>query len=290
MLAGLLTDDVLATPVITALSALQPESVAAVIENRGAWLDMATDTTRIRLALVRGFGWLPTTSATCESSLQRQGLQHASSLVRAAAALSMRDALTSPVLTALVHGVLSSDRLLALACRSRLQDIGHALFEPATKALGENSESDVYGNRHADEAGARRWLLLQVLQQTAMDTDHFQRLAAGISDDELAGGICRWNRPRIEILRRVMQHGNARVRLASIFAFDRLCAEEKVGCLTLLLGDIDRTVRRRAYRRLRRYLTTQKGTVSPGHVSLAAWWRSPRRCIQLLVLSTKMKR
>ena len=289
VLAGLLTEDVLAASAAVALSALQPESVAAVTESIRSWLDTEPDTTRTRLGLVRGFVWLATISVTFESALQQRGLQHPNAMVRAAAVLSVHDVETKLVVPALVHGVLGSDILLALACRSRLLGIGEPLFEPAMKALCRNAEPDVYGNLHPAETGARQWLLSQLLQQVPMDSERFRLFAAGISEDELAGCLRRWHAPRIEILRHAMRHGCARVRTASVIALGRIDVPEKAGCLTTLLGDINHTVRRKAYRTLRRYLTRRQGAVSLGPLPLAAWWHSPRRCIQLLILSARVK-
>ena len=289
-LAELLTDDVLAASAAAALSNLQPESGAAVMEVLRVWLNTNADTTRTRLGLVRGFSWLATTSAMCERTLQEQGLQHSSVLVRAAAALSLRNVLTMPVVSALVHGALGSDALLVLACRDRLQDMGEALFEPIMDALQENAGADVYGNRHPADVDARRWLLLQLLQQTVMDAERFQKISAGMPPDELAAALCRLDAPRIETLQHAMRHRDARVRTASIIALGRIDADAKAGSLAFLLGDIDHTVRRKAYRTLRRYVVMRQRGVSFAHLPLAAWWRSPRRCIQLLVLSYRWKK
>ncbi|MEO7067257.1 MAG: hypothetical protein ABI114_10145 [Rhodanobacter sp.] len=289
-LAELLTDDVLAAPAATALSNLQPASVTAVMQALHAWLSPKAETTRTRLGLIRGFSWLATTSTMCERALQEQGLQHASTLVRAAAALSMYNDVTMPVVSALAHGVLGSDALLALACRSRLQKMGEPLFEPIIDALRANIEEDVYGNRHPAEAGARRWLLIHLLRQTVMDTERFQQISADVPADELAAALYRLNAPRIEVLQHAMRHGDARVRTASIIALGRIDADATASCLAFLLGDVNHTVRRKAYRTLRRYLMTRPGEISSFRLSLAAWWRSPRRCLQLLVLSSRPKK
>ena len=284
-LAELLTDDVLAAPAAAALSDLQPESAAAVMEVLRAWLNTNADTTRTRLGLIRGFSWLATTSTMGERALQEQGLQHPSVLVGAAAALSMRNLVTTPVVSALVHGALGSDALLVLACRNRLQEIGETVFEPIMDALRENAGADVYGNRHPADVDARRWLLLTLLQHTSMDTERFRKITAGVPADELAAALCRLDAPRIETLQHAMRHRDARVRIASIIALSRVDAEAKADCLAFLLGDIDHTVRRKAYRGLRRYTVMEQREVSFVHLPLAAWWRSPRRCIQLLLLS-----
>ena len=289
-LSGLLIDDVLAASAAIALSALQPESIAAVTESIRSWLNTNSETTRTRLGLVRGFGWMGAISATGESALQERGLQHLSTLVRAAAALSMHDAKAPRVVAAFVHGALASDVMLALACRHRLQDVGEMLFDPAMNALGENAEPDIYGNFHPAEAEARQALLLQLLQQTTMTAERFRQFTAGVPADELAACLLHWDTPRIETLRHAVQHPSARVRTASITALSRVDAEEKIGCLAGLLGDVDHTVRRNAYRALGRHLATRQGTVSLGHLPLAAWLRSPRRCIQLLVLSAWVRK
>jgi hypothetical protein len=247
-----------------------------------AWLDAETDTARTRLGLVRGFGWLATTPGNRDEELQRQGLRHASAAVRAAAALAVRDVEAEPVVGALVHGALGSDGLLALACRHRLRHAGATLFEPATDALRTNAEPDVYGNLHPAGTDARRWLLLQALQQAPMCAERFRRIAACVSPDELAACLHRWDTPRIETLRHGLRHDDARVRAASAAALDRIGANEKAGCLTGLLGDADPAVRREAYSALRRCLAARQGKVSLRDLPPAAWWRGPLRCIRLL--------
>ena len=289
-LAGLLTDDVLAASAALALSALQPESVAAVTERIGGWLDPNLDTTRTRLGLVRGFGWMAAISTTGESAVQERGLKHPSALVRVAAALAIHNASATPVVAALVHGALGSDAMLALACRHRLEDVGDMLFDPAMNALCGNAETDIYGNVHPADAEARQSLLLQLLQQTTMTAERFRRVTADVAVDELAACLHRWNTPRIETLRITMRHGDARLRIASITALARVESEEKTDCLTDLLGDVDHMVRRKAYGALRRHLATRQDQVSLGHLPLAAWWRGPRRCIQLLVLFARVRK
>ena len=285
-LAGLLTDDVLAASAAVALSALQPESVAAVTESVRSWLDTNSDTTPTR----RCFGWMAAISAACESALQERGMQQPSTLVRAAAALSMHDARATPVVAALVHGALGSDVMLALAGRQGLQDVDEMLFDPAMNALCGNSEPDIYGNLHPAEAEARQSLLLQLLQQTTMNAERFLQVNAGVPVDEFAACLCHWDTPRIETLKLAPQHGDTHVRIASAIALGRVDGDEKVGCLADLLDDIDHIIRRQAYRTLRRYLATRQGKASLGHLPPAAWWRSPRRCIQLIVLSARVRK
>lgn len=289
ILVELLTDDVLAAPAADALSALQPESATEVTAALHAWLNTNAETTRTRLGLIRGFSWLATAPTIGERTLQEQGLQHANALVRAAVALSMRDVRAVPVVSALIHGVLGSDALLGLACRSRLQKMDEPLFESIMDALRANTEADVYGNRHPADADGRRWLLIQLLQRTVIDAARFQQITAGVPADELAAALCRLEVPRIETLQHAMRHDDARVRTASIIALGRIDANVKVGCLTFLLGDTNHTVRRMAYRTLRRHLVMRQGEVSPFRLPLAAWWRSPRRCIQLIVLSSRAR-
>lgn len=180
--------------------------------------------------------------------------------------------------------------MLALACRQRLQDVGELLFDPAMNALCENIEPDIYGNFHPAEGEARQSLLLQLLQQTNMNAERFRQVTAGVPADELAACLHHWDTPRIETVRQAIGHRDARVRIASITALGRVDAEEKAGCLTGLLGDVDHTVRRKAYRALRQYLAARQGKDLLGHPPLAAWWRSPRRCIQLLALSAWVRK
>lgn len=283
VLAGLLSDDVLAAPAQLALTALQPESVPAVAACIHAWMDAAADTTRTRLGLVRGFHWLAASGWQGEATLQQRSLRHASALVRAAAALSMQAPHTEAEIAALVHGVLGSDGLLALACRERLRDVGDPLFRPATNALRDDAEPDVYGNLQPARASARRWVLLEILRQTAMDTERFAQVSACVAPDELAAALLHWDRPEAGILWHGLRHPDARVRAAAVAALGRADAEDEADWLAALLGDADPAVRRQAYQALCRYVATGRGRISRGNLPPAAWWHSPWRCARLLL-------
>ena len=279
-LAGLLTDDVLAEPAATALSALRPESVATVEAHIHAWLDAGTDTARTRLGLVRGFTWLATgSSATHDEALQRQGLRHSCAVVRAAAALAMQDGEAEPVISALAHGVLGCDGLLALACRNRLRHAGSALFEPAMDALCTDAEPDIYGNLHPADGNARRWLLRQVLQQTVVNPERLRYIVSHVAPDELAACL---HRAAIETPHGI-RHDDQRARNRPGTARGWSKADEKAGCLAGLLGDADPMIRRKTYQALRVYQAACQGRIHLRDLPASAWRRSPLRCIRLLL-------
>jgi HEAT repeat protein len=283
----LLTDDVLASPVESALNASLPESIQPVLAAIRIWLDPSKDAPRIRLALIRAFRWLAATNVMVLGNLTDQALDHGCSMVRSAAALVVHDTQSPSIVEALLHGVLSREPILACACRDRLQKVGQPLIEPALGVLRADTERDVYGNAHSSDIWGRYWLLIQLLQLTRHDVTRLYRVMAVVSEDELVVGLHRWTSPSAASLKELIRYTDSYVRAAAAAAVERLDPVESGRWLADRLGDTDRHVRWQAYTALQHRIRARYVRLSFADIPLAAWGLNPLRCFRLLMMSKR---
>jgi len=283
----LLTDDVLASPTESAIRALLPESIKAVLTATQTWLEPAKDTPRTRLALIRAFRWLAATGASVSENLTDQALDHSCSMVRSAAALNVRDIAHAPILVALLHGALNREPILASACRDKLEEAGQALIEPALDALHASVESDIYDNTHSADIWGRYWLLTCLLQLTRRDVAALHRVMVVVSEDEIVVGLHRWASPSAISLKELIHHPDSQIRAAAASAVKRLDPVESVEWLADRLGDSDRDVRRQAYITLRHRIHARYVSLNFTDIPLLAWCFHPLKCVGLLMMSQR---